>query len=76
MPNGGIQPISDAAVVGAGPVGRGIALSLALGGFKVVLVDSSQETFRLAVDPVVPLKATTSILSLPADNAQRTHRPH
>ena len=53
MPNGGVQPIGDAAVVGAGAAGRGIALSLALGGFEVVLVDSSQEKLRRAVDDIL-----------------------
>ena len=52
MPNGGIQPIGDAAVVGAGMEGLGITLSLALGGFEVVLVDSSQEKSRSVVDDI------------------------
>ena len=46
MPNGGVQPIGDAAVVGAGDDGKWIALALALGGFKVVLVESSREKLR------------------------------
>ena len=50
MPNGGIQPIGDAAVVGADVEGLGIALSLALGGFEVILVDSSHGKLRNAVD--------------------------
>ena len=52
MPNGGVQPIGDAAVVGAGAAGRGIALSLALGVFEVVLVDSSHEKLRRAVEDI------------------------
>ena len=52
MPNGGIQPIGDAAVVGAGVEGLGITLSLALGGFEVVLVDSSPEKSRSVVDDI------------------------
>ena len=52
MPNGGVQPIGDAAVVGAGAAGRGIALCLALGGFEVVLVDSSREKLQRAVDDI------------------------
>ena len=52
MLNGGVQPIGDAAVVGAGAAGRGIALSLALGGFEVVLVDSSHEKLQRAVDDI------------------------
>lgn len=59
MPNGGIQPIGDAAVVGAGEVGCSIALSLALGGFLVVLVDSSHEDLRRAVDDI---RITLSVL--------------
>ena len=52
MPNGGVQPIGDAAVVGAGDEGRWIALSLALGGFKVVLVDSPRENLCRAFGDV------------------------
>lgn len=52
MPNGGVQPIGDAAVVGAGDDGKWIALGLALGDFKVVLVDSSREKLRQAVEDV------------------------
>ena len=50
MPNGGIQPIGDAAVAGAGDEGKWIALALALGGFKVVLVESSREILWRAFD--------------------------
>lgn len=52
MPNGGIQPIGDVSVVGAGVEGLGITLSLALGGFEVVLVDSSHEKPRSVVDDI------------------------
>ena len=52
MPNGGVQPVGDAAVVGVEDEGRWIVLSLALGGFKVVLVVSSQENLRRALDDV------------------------
>ena len=52
MPNGGIQPIGDAAVVGMANGGQWIALSLVLGGFKVVLVDSSRENLCRALDDV------------------------
>ena len=52
MPNGGVQPVGDAAVVGVGDEGRWIALSLALGGFKVVLVGSSHESLCSALDDV------------------------
>ncbi len=52
MPNGGVQPVGDAAVVGVGDEGRWIALSLALGGFRVVLVESSRENIRSALDDV------------------------
>ncbi len=52
MPNGGIQPVGDAAVVGVGDTAQGIALSLALGGFRVVLVESSRGKLRRAVDDV------------------------
>ena len=52
MPNGGIQPVGDAAVVGVGDTAQGIALSLALGGFRVVLVDSSRENLCRSLDDV------------------------
>ena len=52
MPNGGIQPVGDAAVVGMGDTAQGIALSLALGGFKVVLVGAPREKLRRTVDGV------------------------
>ena len=52
MPNGGVQPVGDAVVVGAGDEGRWIALSLALGGFRVVLVGSSHENMCSALDDV------------------------
>ena len=52
MPNGGIQPVGDAAVVGVGDEGQWIALSLALGGFRVVLVESSREYLCRALDDV------------------------
>ena len=52
MPNGGIQPIGDAAVVGVANEGKWIALALALGGFKVVFVESSREILWRALDDV------------------------
>ena len=52
MPNGDVQPIGDAAVVGARYEGQWIALSLALGGFRVVHVDSSRENLCRALDDV------------------------
>ena len=52
MPNGGVQPVGDAAVVGVGDEGRWIALSLALGGFAVVLVEPSRGNLRGALDDV------------------------
>ena len=52
MPNGGVQPVGDAAVVGVGETAQGISLSLLLGGFRVVLVDSSRGKLRRAVDDV------------------------
>ena len=52
MPNGGVQPVGDAAVVGLGDEGQWIAMSLALGGFRVVLVESSRGKLRRAVDDV------------------------
>ena len=52
MPNGGVQPVGDAAVVGVGDEGRWIALSLALGGFRVVVVGSSHGDLRGALDDV------------------------
>ena len=52
MPNGGIQPIGDAAVVGVGETAQGISLSLLLGGFRVVLVELSCEKLGRAVDGV------------------------
>ena len=52
MPNGGIQPIGDAAVVGVANEGKWIALALALGGFKVVLVDSSIKNLSRALENI------------------------
>ena len=52
MPNGGVQPVGDAAVVGVGDEGRWIALSLALGGFAVVLVEQSHGNLRGALDDI------------------------
>ena len=52
MPNGGVQPVGDAAVVGVEDEGQWIALSLALGGFRVVLVDSSRENLCGALDDI------------------------
>ena len=52
MPNGGVQPIGDAAVVGAGTTGQGIALSLALGGFVVFFADTSPEKLSHALDDI------------------------
>ena len=44
--------MGDAAVVGAGYEGQWIALSLALGGFRVVFVESSRENLCGALDDV------------------------
>ena len=44
--------MGDAAVVGVGDEGQWIALSLALGGFRVVLVESSHEKLSLAINEV------------------------
>ncbi len=44
--------MGDAAVVGVGDEGQWIALSLALGGFRVVLVESSREYLCRALDDV------------------------
>ena len=52
MPNGGVQPIGDAGVVGAGDSGHSIALALALGGFPVVLVDSSSRNLQRAMEKI------------------------
>ncbi|MDD9994520.1 MAG: 3-hydroxyacyl-CoA dehydrogenase NAD-binding domain-containing protein [Dehalococcoidia bacterium] len=52
MPNGGIQPVGDAAVVGVEDEGQWIALALALGSFRVVIVDSSRENLDRALDDV------------------------
>ena len=52
MPNGGVQPVGDAAVVGVGDEGRWIALSLALGGFRVVVVGSLHGDLCGALDDV------------------------
>ena len=52
MPNGGVQPIGDAGVVGAGDKGHSIAIALALGGFPVVLVDSSRENLQRAMEKI------------------------
>ena len=52
MPNGGVQPVGDAAVVGVGDEGHWIALALALGGFGVVLVDSSRQNLCRALDDI------------------------
>ena len=52
MPNGGVQPIGDAAVVGVGEEGQRIALSLTLGGFRVVIVDSSRQNLCRALDDI------------------------
>ena len=52
MPNGGVQPVGDAAVVGVGDEGQWIALSIALGGFRVVIVDSSRENLCRAHDDI------------------------
>jgi len=41
-----------AAVVGAGTMGNGIAHSLALGGFEVVLIDSSPEALERALQTI------------------------
>ena len=48
----GIQPLGDAAVVGVGDTSHGISLSLALGGFRVALVESSRKKLRRALDDV------------------------
>ena len=52
MPNRGVQPIGDAAVVGVRVVGQSIALSFALGGFRVVLVEPSKENLRRVVEAI------------------------
>lgn len=52
MPNGGVQPIGDAGVVGAGVTGHSIALALALAGFPVVLVDSSRSNLQGAMEKI------------------------